>query len=327
LDLQSVHLPLLQFSSETLPPRDRVAVWREVYGKQIVRLDLEPMRDLPFQPDFKLRALPGLNTFSGTVGGTRDQRTAELLSDGNDDLGLMMILDGTTIFSQLGREVTLRGGDAVLVTCAEAGTMFWPHPVRHLGINVPRAALQARVSNVGDAIARPVPRDSGALRLLKNYLRLLDDDSCDLTAPALREAVVNHVHDLTACIIEEMKGNEAPAEIGGMRAARLHALKEDIAANILSRDLTLDTVAARQNISPSYIRKLLETDGTNFTELVLEGRLLRARRLLSDPSYASYRISDIALVAGFGDLSYFNRTFRRRFGYVPSEVRLGKLRT
>jgi AraC-like DNA-binding protein len=302
-------------------------MFREVFGQQIIRVDIEPLRDLPFHADLKLRALPGLNTISGTVGATRYQRTPELLSDGNDDIGLMMVLDGTTMVSHLGREVTLRGGDAVLISRGDLGTMIRPQSTGHIGINVPRAALQARVSNVGDAIARPVPRDSGALRLLKNYLRLLDDDSCDLTAPALREAVVNHVHDLTACIIEEMKGNEAPAEIGGMRAARLHALKEDIAANILSRDLTLDTVAARQNISPSYIRKLLETDGTNFTELVLEGRLLRARRLLSDPSYASYRISDIALVAGFGDLSYFNRTFRRRFGYVPSEVRLGKLRT
>jgi AraC-like DNA-binding protein len=302
-------------------------MFREVFGQQIIRVDIEPLRDLPFHADLKLRALPGLNTISGTVGATRYQRTPELLSDGNDDIGLMMVLDGTTMVSHLGREVTLRGGDAVLISRGDLGTMIRPQSTGHIGINVPRAALQARVSNVGDAIARPVPRDSGALRLLKNYLRLLDDDSCDLTAPALREAVVNHVHDLTASIIEEMKGNEAPAEIGGMRAARLHALKEDIAANILSRDLTLDTVAARQNISPSYIRKLLETDGTNFTELVLEGRLLRARRLLSDPSYASYRISDIALVAGFGDLSYFNRTFRRRFGYVPSEVRLGKLRT
>jgi AraC-like DNA-binding protein len=302
-------------------------MFREVFGQQIIRVDIEPLRDLPFHADLKLRALPGLNTISGTVGATRYQRTPELLSDGNDDIGLMMVLDGTTMVSHLGREVTLRGGDAVLISRGDLGTMIRPQSTGHIGINVPRAALQARVSNVGDAIARPVPRDSGALRLLKNYLRLLDDDSCDLTAPALREAVVNHVHDLTACIIEEMKGNEAPAEIGGMRAARLHALKEDIAANILSRDLTLDTVAARQNISPSYIRKLLETDGTNFTELVLEGRLLRARRLLSDPSYASYRISDIALVAGFGDLSYFNRTFRRRFGYAPSEVRLGKLRT
>jgi AraC-like DNA-binding protein len=29
----------------------------------------------------------------------------------------------------------------------------------------------------------------------------------------------------------------------------------------------------------------------------------------------------VAYEAGFGDLSYFNRTFRRRYGATPSDVR------
>jgi AraC-like DNA-binding protein len=32
-------------------------------------------------------------------------------------------------------------------------------------------------------------------------------------------------------------------------------------------------------------------------------------------------ISAIAYDAGFGDVSYFNRTFRRPYGVTPSEVR------
>jgi AraC-like DNA-binding protein len=43
--------------------------------------------------------------------------------------------------------------------------------------------------------------------------------------------------------------------------------------------------------------------------------------MLSDPRIADLTISAIAFGVGFGDLSYFNRTFRRRFGASPSDVR------
>ena len=49
--------------------------------------------------------------------------------------------------------------------------------------------------------------------------------------------------------------------------------------------------------------------------------LARARRLIADPRSAGRTIGDIALEAGFGDLSYFNRAFRRRFGDTPSGIR------
>jgi AraC-like DNA-binding protein len=36
---------------------------------------------------------------------------------------------------------------------------------------------------------------------------------------------------------------------------------------------------------------------------------------------AALTISSIAFESGFGDLSYFNRAFRRQYGAAPSEIR------
>ena len=44
-------------------------------------------------------------------------------------------------------------------------------------------------------------------------------------------------------------------------------------------------------------------------------------RLLSDPRLADRPISTIAFDVGFGTLSHFNHSFRRRFGLSPSDVR------
>jgi len=60
---------------------------------------------------------------------------------------------------------------------------------------------------------------------------------------------------------------------------------------------------------------------------VLGGRLAHVHRMLTDPRYGDRSISAVAYEAGFGDLSYFNRTFRRRYGATPSDVRESARRT
>ena len=90
-------------------------------------------------------------------------------------------------------------------------------------------------------------------------------------------------------------------------------------------DLTIADVARSQQISESYIRQLLAENGTTFTDFVLCGRFARAHRMLVDRRYADHSISAVAYEAGFSDLSYFNRTFRRRYGATPSAIRHGAL--
>ena len=58
-----------------------------------------------------------------------------------------------------------------------------------------------------------------------------------------------------------------------------------------------------------------------FSEFVLAQRLARARRMLADPRHDAETISAIAFACGFGDLSYFNRVFRRQYAATPTAVR------
>ena len=55
-------------------------------------------------------------------------------------------------------------------------------------------------------------------------------------------------------------------------------------------------------------------------------RLARAHRMLTDPRHVGRPVSAIAFDVGFGDLSHFNRTFRRRYGATPSDVRAAAAR-
>jgi AraC-like DNA-binding protein len=66
---------------------------------------------------------------------------------------------------------------------------------------------------------------------------------------------------------------------------------------------------------------LFEEEGSSFSSFVLAERLLRVRRMLVDRRYANLNIAQIAHENGFGDLSSFNRVFRRHFGATPSDFR------
>jgi AraC-like DNA-binding protein len=66
---------------------------------------------------------------------------------------------------------------------------------------------------------------------------------------------------------------------------------------------------------------LFEREGSTFSSFKLEHQLACARRMLRNPQYGGRTIGDIALAAGFGDLSYFHRVFRRRFGATPADMR------
>jgi AraC-like DNA-binding protein len=57
------------------------------------------------------------------------------------------------------------------------------------------------------------------------------------------------------------------------------------------------------------------------TEFVLHARLARAHRMLIDRRLINLKISAVASEAGFGDISYFNQAFRRRYDAAPSDVR------
>lgn len=176
------------------------------------------------------------------------------------------------------------------------------------------------VGDVEQAAMRLVPRDNEALRLLVKYSGILREKLA-FVSPELSHLAVTHMRDLMAMALGARRDGAAIAGGLSLRATRLRAIKADILENLGKPELTVTAVALRQRVTPRYIHMLFKIEGITFSEFVLGQRLMRAHRMLSGTSFAGSSISAIAFEAGFGDLSYFNRSFRRRFGATPSELR------
>jgi AraC-like DNA-binding protein len=309
---------LLRFSTDALPERDRIAIWREVFGRYVVNVRFETIGDGAFYQNATLRSLPGLSLASGSGSGFRSSRTRELVADGNDNLNLAICIAGSAEFRQLGREALVGAREAVLLSYADESALLSPSDSRALVISAPRKAIAEVVRDPEATLCRPLPR-SEMLRLLVSYVQ--STDGLSLETPGLGQAFATHVQDLMALAIGATSDGEELARGRGLRAARLAAIKVDIGRSLGRSDLSISALALRHRVTPRYIQKLFESEGTTFTEYVIERRLLEASRMLADPQFANHSIGELALKAGFRDLPYFTRSFRRRFGMTPTDTR------
>lgn len=316
----SKDIALLRASTRNIPDSERAPFWREVFARQMCRLEFEPLSEGPLDVDACVLALPGLNVgWCLSAMPARWSRTSELVKDGDDTVALVMPLAGSLLRSQRGQDLAVKPGEGVAILHYEPGSIQF-RELNDIAVMMPRSVLTPLVPDLEAAVMRPVTHRNEALRLLRLYL-LGWREHFDMTDPALCRLAAAHVHDLVATALGATREGQAAAAKRGIRAARLAAVKADIAANLTAHDLSIAAVALRQRITPRYIHMLFESEGTTFSQYVLAKRLARAHRMLLDPCHANLSIGTIAYASGFGDLSHFNHAFRRRYHATPSETR------
>ncbi|MFA6507178.1 MAG: PocR ligand-binding domain-containing protein [Treponemataceae bacterium] len=82
---------------------------------------------------------------------------------------------------------------------------------------------------------------------------------------------------------------------------------------------TLEDMASRCNISPSYFSKIFNREtGDNFAGFVNRTRVRKARELLLSSDQA---ITTMAMDLGFEDSGYFDKVFKKTTGLTPSDYR------
>lgn len=301
----------LHFSTRELAHAKRLPALRQLWD-QAVRMDVDT--EPGHAVDMTMHVAPGLRRAAILSPLTaRMDRSPGRLADGEDTVCLMIKTAGEMALKQGRHEGVPQVGDAVLLVYRQPAQLHFVQAT-YLSVRVPFSAL-APMARVEAAAARRIPRDTQALSLLRSYVATLPDRIED---PQLGRLAATHVYDLLTLAIGATDEGRELANRRGVRAARM----KNIQAELL-RDATvqIDQVAARQGISVRYIQMLFEEQGTTFSEFVAERRLESSYRMLTSPRFAAWSIAAIALEAGFGDLSHFNRRFKRRYLMTPTDAR------
>ena len=311
--------PLL-LSSDAFDERDRFDAWREELMLRVIHVDIDVPDKKNFRTRLRVLTLPNVAVIERRSTPSVVRRTAELVRDGDDALVFSLPWRNVIEVRAGGELASVSPGAAIITSLNEVNSLKTPAGVRGVSLRISRQAARSIAPDAEKLLNRAIRLDEAAFAILSSYLVSLLSSSRGLSTSVACLADLQ-VRELLAHVYDPA-GDLARADAyGGIKAARLQAVTRDIAHRIADPDLSAASVGRRLHLSERYVQQLMEGAGHTVSRYVRESRLKRARQLLRDPLCSPLRVSDIAGMAGFNDLSYFNRAFRSYFGETPNDAR------
>lgn len=144
------------------------------------------------------------------------------------------------------------------------------------------------------------------------------DDICRTFPKGYRLAIKGYLFEFFYTIFTN--STDIPAPKREPRLERLKTVLKYIETHYAST-ISIDEIASVAGFSASHFMRFFKSAmGTSFTAYLAAYRLSMAARLLI---LTNDSILDIALSCGYENLSYFNRSFKKRYKKTPGEYRRG----
>jgi AraC family transcriptional activator of tynA and feaB len=298
-------------STQTVAPREQLDCWRDILCSSFVDMRIERPVDRSFRGQLARRS------FGSVLVARVDAQAHDVVRRRVDEDAYLISIQtrGHGIYTQDSRVASISGGGISVLDCRSPFEIAFPGEFSTLTIKVPRPSLRVRPSSPKSLGGLSLPARTGLTRLVRDYVQRLLTVGAEADM-AVREALACNLCDLMGLAVN-VRSREDIAS--GPASVLLDAILLHIKGNLADPDLSPPKVADHFGISVRYLHKLFERTDSTFNRHVLELRLRHCYAALTDSKQSSKTVAAIAYASGFNDLSYFGRSFRRRFGAAPSE--------
>jgi AraC-like DNA-binding protein len=225
---------------------------------------------------------------------------------------LLLGLCGPSIVSQRGRDAVLAAGETSVLRADEPWQVRFDQPNRTLVAALPPPA-DASTERALQARCARRHRSDGAHPLA---LLLLRSFGMDAAAAAQLDGARLTRSLLDLLLLASPADEESATGLASLRWPRIEAC---VQSRLSEPDLGARQIADELGVSLRAVQYAFARRGTTVGGHVLEQRLRAAADRLRVEPHAS--VAQIAFDSGFGDLSHFCRSFRRRFGCSASRWR------
>lgn len=308
---------MLGLRSDDIPPGDRLERWFDWMREYVSPFRWQRAGE-PFRGEIDARLAGSIPIVSARAAGYRAQRRPQEIGDTREHFYAVAVhTGGHASLSANDEEWPLERGDVFVVDTMHEFGLGMERCHTQLFAKLPQELITSRVRNAERMSGTILRRNRPIAQLLAGYIAA-GFEVADGLSPATAAVFGHHLTDLLAEAFDGPTGEERR----GKRAARFRAIRADIAGCLADPNLTVTSLALRHQVTPRYVQMLFAEEGTTFSQFTLHERLRRVHRALTDPRRDGETITAIAYAAGFGDLSHFNRAFRRLYGTTPTDVRL-----
>jgi AraC-like DNA-binding protein len=308
----------LLLSTDQIPPKERGPLWCEWVWRHFGGLGSDLYDDTEF--DGHLAASHAGDVILTRLEANRHRvlRTTQMarLSEA-PYLKIVAPWQGSAEVTQRGRAAAVRSGGWTLYDTTADYTVANPERSDHLIVMLPKDQLASPALPLNDLVARRIGGASGISRVALETMR-----STYLELPFMSEAAARGAGELLIQLVRlslmELAGQETPQT---QREALKDRIRRHVAQNLRDPALSIDSMALALRCSKRLLHSAFSDDDETLNGYIQHQRLAASIRDLIDPANVSRSITDIALAAGFGNLSHFSRVFREHTGGSPSEFR------
>jgi AraC family transcriptional regulator, positive regulator of tynA and feaB len=303
----------MEWSANQYDAKQPFGSWADDLAAAFVQLEPRKIADLPFHGTIVRSDADAIKVSRVTATKHRVLRLRSHIAQSVDDLCFVNLqLEGVGRYLQRGHVQVCGPGDLALVDTTEPfeianGSDFslfcFAVPRRLLPNGFPqRPQLKLAATETGRALSRTIA----------SHAELCLSPSRPLEFAALSGA---HIVDLISHVplaLEQARPESINIPI------LLSMMLEYLDSHIDETSLSAEALALRFRCSERYVHKLFSITGLTVGEHINNRRIQLCTRGLLD---GRKTISEIAYAAGFQDISYFNRLFRRSHGMAPRDFR------
>lgn len=311
--------PRRTWSTAAVPEGEQFTLWEEVVHEAFVEVSLTRAGTGPFVSAVAARSVGSLDVARIVSPAQSVARTSSQVNARPGDVFFLNLsLSGESFLSQDGRSARLAPNDFAIIDSGRPFALRFERRFEQVSLTLPHDLLAPLLSSPRDATALRVRGDRGLGAVASAALRALaaSEESID------RHSARSLTDQLSGLIALALGGLRAPPAFASV-ALLLGAALEEIDRSLGDPELCPGHVAERVGISTRYLHRLFCDHGQSFGHFVLERRLGRCHRDLSEPAHSHWTIGEIACEHGFKDPSYFARAFKARYGISPRALRRG----